>query len=113
MSRVLADILRLPVRARGIELGRPVDVIIDPARERALGFDVLCRDESHRFLPLTAAVIDDDQISVESALTLLSEDQLEFYRTRGTSVRELMPLLDVVTVGPDGALVHVASGDAA
>ena len=59
MTRVLAgELLRLPVRTNGIEIGRPVDVIVDPARNRALGFDVLCRDESHRFLPLSAAVFD-------------------------------------------------------
>ena len=107
------DILRLPVRARGIDIGRPVDVIVDPVRSRALGFDVLCRDDTHRFLPLSAAVIDDDQISVRSALTLLSEDELDFYRARGRSVRDLMPLLDMVTVEPDGTLDYLASDDAA
>jgi hypothetical protein len=113
VSRVLADILRLPVRARGIDIGRPVDMIVDPAQNRALGFDVLCRDDSHRFLPLTAAVIDAEEIAVGSALTLLAEDQLAFYRTRGTSVRELMPLLDAVVVHRDGTLDFVASDDAA
>ena len=59
MNSVLAgDLFRLPVKTNGIEIGRPVDLIVDPARNRALGFDVLCRDESHRFLPLTAAVFD-------------------------------------------------------
>jgi hypothetical protein len=113
VSRVLADILRLPVRASGIDIGRAVDVIVDPARNRALGFDVLCRDDSHRFLPLTAAVIDGEQIAVGSALTLLAEDQLAFYRTRGRSVREMTPLLDAVVVHPDGTLDFVASDDAA
>jgi hypothetical protein len=113
VKRLLAeDLLRLPVRTSGIEVGRPVDVIVDPVRNRALGFDVLCRDDSHRFLPLTAAIIDDEQIGIESALVLLSEDQLDFYRTRGKSLRELMPMLDSVVVGPDGTL-ELVSDDAA
>jgi hypothetical protein len=106
------DLLRLPVRTRGIEIGRPVDLIVDPARNRALGFDVLCRDESHRFLPLKAAVFDHDEIAVESALTLLAEDQLEFYRRRARSLRELVPVLDRVTVDADGTL-ELVSDDAA
>jgi len=113
VNRVPAgDLLRLPVRTNGIEIGRPVDVIVDPVRNRALGFDVLCRDESHRFLPLTAAVFDNEQIAVRSALMLLAEDQLDFYRTRARSLRELVPVLDGVTVGADGTLEFV-SHDAA
>jgi hypothetical protein len=106
------DLLRLPVRANGIEIGHPVDVIVDPSRSHALGFDVLCHDETHRFLPLTAAVLEDDQISVESALVLLAEDQLDFYRTRAISLRELAPVLEGVVVEPDGTLEFV-SDDAA
>jgi hypothetical protein len=106
------DLLRLPVRTNGIEIGHPVDVIVDPERDRALGFDVLCRDASHRFLPLSAAVFEDDQITVESALVLLAEDQLDFYRTRGLSLRELAPVLENVVVGADGTL-ELVSDDAA
>ena len=113
MKGVLAgDLLRLPVRTNGIEIGRPVDLIVDPVRNRALGFDVLCRDESHRFLPLSAAAFDDEQIVVGSALMLLAEDQLDFYRTRAKSLRELVPVLDGVTVDADGTLEFV-SHDAA
>jgi hypothetical protein len=106
------DLLRLPVRTNGVEIGRPVDLIVDPARNRALGFDVICRDESHRFLPLTAAVFDTEQIVVESPLVLLEEDQLDFYRTRAKSLRELAPVLEAVTVYADGTLEFV-SHDAA
>lgn len=113
MTKLLAgDLLRLPVRTNGIEIGHPVDVIVDPARNRALGFDVLCRDESHRFLPLTAAVFDEEQITVDSLLMLLAEDQLDFYRTRAKSLRELVPVLESVTVDADGTL-EVVSDDAA
>ena len=113
MTRLLAgDLLRLPVRTKGIEIGRPVDVIVDPERNRALGFDVLCRDESHRFLPLSAAVFDTEQIAVESPLMLLAEDQLDFYRTRAKSLRALVPVLESVTIDADGTLEFV-SHDAA
>ena len=113
MTRLPAgDLLRLPVCTKGIEIGHPVDVIVDPSRNHALGFDVLCRDETHRFLPLMAAVLEDDQITVESALVLLAEDQLDFYRTRAISLRELAPVLEDVVVEPDGTLVFV-SDDAA
>ena len=113
MKRLSAgELLRLPVRTNGIEIGRPVDLIVDPLGNRVLGFDVLCRDESHRFLPLTAALIDDEQIAVGSPLLLLAEDQLDFYRTRGKSLRELVPVLDGVTVDADGTLEFV-SHDAA
>jgi hypothetical protein len=106
------DLLRLPVRTRGIEIGRPVDVIVDPTRSRALGFDVLYRDDSHGFLPFSAAAIDGEKIAVESALVLLAEDQLDFYRKRAGSLRELVPMLESVVVEPDGTLRFV-SHDAA
>jgi len=106
------DLLRLPVKTNGIEIGRPVDLIVDPVGNRVLGFDVLCRDESHRFLPLTAAVVDAGQIAVASALVLLAEDQLDFYRARARSLRELVRDLDDVSVAADGTL-EIVSHDAA
>jgi len=106
------DLLRLPVKTNGIEIGRPVDLIVDPVGNRVLGFDVLCRDESHRFLPLTAAVVDGGQIAVASALVLLAEDQLDFYRARARSLRELVRDLDDVSVAADGTL-EIVSHDAA
>jgi hypothetical protein len=113
VTRLLAgDLLRLPVCTNGVEIGHPVDVIVDPVRNRAVGLDVICRDESHRFLPLMAAAFEDDQITVESALMLLAEDQLAFYQTRGRSLRELMPMLENVVVEPDGTL-ELVSDDAA
>ena len=106
------DLLRLPVKTNGIEIGRPVDLIVDPVGNRVVGFDVLCRDESHRFLPLTAAVVDAGQIGVASALVLLAEDQLDFYRARARSLRELVRDLDDVAVAADGTL-EIVSHDAA
>ena len=110
--RLAGELLRLPVRTRDVEIGHPVDVIVDPVRNCAIGFDVLCRDEEHRFLPWTAAKIGDDSIAVESPIVMLSEDQLAFYRTRAESLRELVAVLENVLVGPDGTL-EVVSDDAA
>ena len=111
-SRLAGELLRLQVRTRDIEIGQPVDLIVDPVANRAVGFDVLCRDDEHRFLPWTAATVGDGSISVESPLVMLSEEQLVFYRTRAASLRELVPLLEKVLVEPDGTL-EVVSDDAA
>jgi uncharacterized protein YrrD len=83
------QLLRLPIRLRGIDVGHAVDVILDPEGRRALGLDVLCKDEAHRFLPLTAAHVGEDEITVASALTMLAADELAFYRKRASTVRLL------------------------
>lgn len=113
--------LQLPVRSQGIAIGRPVDLIIDPDG-RILGVDVLCRDERHRFLPLAAAELLEDEIRVESPLTLLEGRELDFYRQRGRTLAGLRgspvlegdkpagPLRDVV-VGDGGAIEAVLVGE--
>jgi hypothetical protein len=80
--------LQLPVRLRGIQLGRPVDLLLDHAAWTVLGFAVLCGDESRRFLPFAAAVVGDDEIAVGSALMLLEDGG--FYEQRGVSFRSLL-----------------------
>lgn len=82
-------LLRRPVRLRGIKLGRPVDLVLDPAPLRVIGMEVLCGDDSVRFLPLAAAHVREDEIAVGSALLLLQEPDLSFYRRRGTMLSEL------------------------
>jgi hypothetical protein len=82
-------ILSLPVRLHGIELGRPVDVLLDRAGLRVVGLDVLCGDEVHRFLPLTTAAVGDDALTIHSPLVLLEEDELGFYRARAFSLKSL------------------------
>lgn len=117
-GRPAEDLLRLPVRLHGIQLGRPVDLIVDLAAERALGLDVRCGDEVNRFLPLAAATVGDDEITVRSALTLLEEAELAFYRERASSLADLRGVeleqdgrpagrLRDVVVGPDGVLEAV------
>ena len=75
------DLLVLPVRLHGIQLGRPVDLLLDREDRRALGFDILCGDDVHRFLPLPTVSVTDDALTISSPLVLLEEDELAFYRT--------------------------------
>jgi len=83
------DLLVLPVRLHGIQLGRPVDLLLDREDRRALGFDILCGDDVHRFLPLPTASVTDDALTISSPLVLLEEDELAFYRTRAVALASL------------------------
>jgi hypothetical protein len=83
------ELLKFPVRLDGIDLGRAVDLIVDPLQNRALGLDVLCQDEVHRFLPLAAADVREHEIYVTSPFALMDRDGLEFYRGRASSLRQL------------------------
>lgn len=109
-------VLGLPVRARGIELGQPTDLIVDLEGRRAVGLDVFCGDRRTRFLPLAAAQIERDTIVVPSALILLDELGADFYRERADGLgslrgqhveqdgQRLGRLVDVV-LGHDGTLL--------
>lgn len=113
-----AELLALPVRLHGIQLGRPVDLLLDRDTLRTVGLDVLCGDEVHRFLPLPTASVGDDEIAILSPLVLLEEHELLFYRSktfalsalRGRPVqrkgRDLGALGDIV-VDAAGELVAV------
>ena len=79
-------LLQQPVRLRGIQLGRAVDLILDADARRVLGFDVLCGDGTHRFLPYAAADPQPGAIVIRSSLLLLDGEELEFYRQRGTTL---------------------------
>ena len=87
-SRSATELLQLPVRLHGIRLGRPVDLLLDPVEWRVLGFVVLCGDETKRFLAFAAADLREDAICVSSALLLL--ENVEFYRKRSRSLRDLL-----------------------
>jgi hypothetical protein len=102
-SRSATELLQLPVELHGIRLGRPVDLLLDPTEWRALGFVVLCGDESSRFLVFAAADLREDAIEVTSAFLLLED--VDFYRDRSRSLRELLggELRDVL-VAPDGSV---------
>lgn len=84
-----AELLALPVRLHGIQLGRAAEVLLDRETMRAIGLDVLCGDEVHRFLPLPTALVTDEDIVIRSPLVLLEEDELDFYRSRTLQLRSL------------------------
>ena len=87
MSVTGIELLNKRVVMDGIELGRVVDVILDETGERPVGFDVLCGDGGHRFLPYATAHIGSEQVEVGSPYVLLGRDQLEFYRRHGQALR--------------------------
>jgi hypothetical protein len=87
--RPLREVLALPVRLHGIQLGRPVDVLVDREADRVLGFEVRCGDEAQRFLPFAVARIGTDEIALDSALTLIDEPDLDFYRGRSRRPSDL------------------------
>jgi hypothetical protein len=107
-SRSATELLQLPVQLRGIRLGRPIDLLLDPVEWRVLGFVVLCGDGTSRFLVFAAADLEDDAIRVRSALLLLED--VEFYRRRSRSLRDLLreEQRDLL-VTPDGSVVSVES----
>jgi hypothetical protein len=82
-------LLRLPVRVHGIELGRPLDLVLDREHTRALGFEVLCGDEERRFLPLAVATVRETELELRSSLGLLDEAELAFYTKRGSTFAAL------------------------
>jgi len=110
------ELLALPVRLHGIQLGRPVDLLLDRDAQRIVGLDVLCGDEVHRFLPLPTAAVGHGEIRILSPLVLLERRELDFYRSRTLALSSLRdgvversgqrlgPLRDVV-VTEDGRVV--------
>lgn len=81
------ELLNKRVLMGGIELGRVVDVLLDETGERPVGFDVLCGDGTHRFLPYATVLHGGDEVEVESPFVLLGRDQLDFYRRHGRPLR--------------------------
>jgi hypothetical protein len=111
--------LRLPVRLRGRRLGTPVDVLLDTTAWRALGFAVVCADDSLRFLPYQASQPAEHEIAVASKLLLLEDDG--FYRARAASLRALLGgrverdgrtagILRDVILGARGAVIELELG---
>ena len=73
---------------RGIQLGRPVDLLLETDSWHVLGFVVRCGDAIQRFLPLAASQTTEEEIRVASALMLLED--VGFYLSRSTSFRSLL-----------------------
>jgi len=74
-----------PVLYRDIRLGVVVDLLLDHAHTRVLGFDVLCGDRAHRFLSFAACALEEEGLVVPSALVLMSQE-LDFYRAHCRSL---------------------------
>lgn len=114
-ARSATELLRLAVQRHGIELGRPVDILLDATEWRVLGLVVACGDGATRFLAWPAASVRPGEIAVGSALMLL--DDVDFYRSRGRSFRGLLgepvdahdPLRDIV-VARDGTVLELVIG---
>ena len=85
-GRRASEVLALPVRMHGIQLGRPVEALLDHNADRVIGFEVLCGDGARRFLPYAVAQVREDQIAIDSAWLLIDEHELEFYRRRSRSL---------------------------
>jgi hypothetical protein len=107
------QLVALPIRLNGIQLGRPVEIAVDVERMRAVGLEVLCGDGATRFLPFAATLVRSDEISIASALVLLDESQVDFYRERARTARSLIgvPLrLGARRLGEVSDLVIAADG---
>lgn len=100
-----AGLVGTPVRLHGITLGRPIDLVLDAAGRRVLGFVVESGDDAPRFLPYAAAQPAPDVIAVASALMLL--DDVSFYRKHGLSFRSLLGTEIERENVPVGALIDM------
>jgi len=83
------ELLSLPVRLHGIELGAVEEVLVDAQADRVVGFEVRCRDETRRFLAFAVVEVRPAELALESALTLIDERDLDYYRTRARPLSEL------------------------
>jgi hypothetical protein len=96
-GRSAAEVLALPVRLHGIQLGRPLEALLQPDHNRVLGFEVLCGDGAQRFLPFSVVRIERGEIALDSALTLIDESDADYYRRRARRLSDLgysRPLID-------------------
>jgi hypothetical protein len=87
-GRPARELLGLPVRLHGIQLGRPVDAWLDPRADRIVGFEIVCGDGARRFLPFAVVTLRADELAIDSALTLIDERELDFYRRNSRRLAE-------------------------
>ena len=84
-SALLASLLQLPVRHRGITLGRVTDVLLDE-QGAPIGLAVMSVAEEPAFLPWPSAEVGADEVRAPYPLALLSEFELDFYRLSSRSL---------------------------
>lgn len=89
MGGLASELLRLPVRAMGVRLGRPVELLLDVSARRAVGIEVVCGDDVVRLLPIAAARLARDHIAVDSPYLLVDHGERSFYRSRTTPLGAL------------------------
>jgi hypothetical protein len=106
-GRRVAELLALPVRMHGIQLGRPVQALVDARADRVLGLELVCGDGTHRFLPFSVARVRVGEIEVSSALALIDERELDYYRRNSRRVTDVG--YDDPWVDDDGALREARS----
>jgi hypothetical protein len=106
-GRRIAELLALPVRMHGIDLGRPVRALVDSSADRLLGLELVCRDGAHRFLPFAVARVGSNAIEVSSALALIDERDLDYYRRHSRRVADVG--YDDPWVDDDGSLREARS----
>jgi hypothetical protein len=87
-GRSVHEVLALPVRVQGIQVGVPVDALLDAAADRLLGFEIQCGDGARRFLPFAAARLGADEITLDSALALIDERDVDYYRRHSRPLAE-------------------------
>ena len=87
----LSRLVDLPVRHRGITLGRVWDVLVDE-RGQGLGLEVLSVADERTFLPWPSFELASEEVLVPAPLALLAEAELEYYRRSARSLRELLEL---------------------
>ncbi|HVV57174.1 MAG TPA: hypothetical protein VHC45_02340 [Gaiellaceae bacterium] len=103
----MTELLKLPVRVHGIHLARPIDALVDAQADRVVGLELHCGDGARRFVPFAVLEVRDDEIAIDSALTLLDERDLDYYRPRTRRLADL-PLADP-WVDADGSLRDAAN----
>jgi|SRR5215218_9216911 len=106
-GRRVADLLALPVRMHGILLGRPVRALVDSRADRLLGLELVCGDGAHRFLPFSVARPGSHEIAVNSALALIDERDLDYYRRHSRRLTDVG--YDDPWVDDDGVLREARS----
>jgi len=106
----------------GIELGRPVDVLLDRQASRAVGLEVVCGNDERRFLPLAVTTVGDDLIAIGSPFCswtrvaeLLPRGGEDACALRGARIdqRGVEGVLRDIVLGEDGRIepVVLATGD--
>ena len=74
------------MRIHGIQLGYPVELLVDRHADRLLGLEIACGDGNRRFLPFAVADVRAAEIAIDSALALIDERDLAFYRSHSRSI---------------------------